>query len=50
MNGLHNLMSKYSEFYVKDFDLDCLNRSGVHLNKVGDSTFAKNIIEAIKRF
>ena len=31
----------------QNIDLNCLNRSGLHLNKLGDCTLAKNIIEAI---
>jgi lysophospholipase L1-like esterase len=33
-----------------NIDNKCLNRSGLHLNKLGDSIFAKNIIGAIKCF
>ena len=34
----------------QNIDLNCLNRSGLHLNKLGDCTLAKNIIGAIKCF
>ncbi|CAB4023654.1 Scavenger receptor cysteine-rich type 1 M130 [Paramuricea clavata] len=33
-----------------NIDNKCLNRSGLHLNKLGDSILAKNIIGAIKCF
>ena len=33
-----------------NIDKECLNKSGLHLNKLGDSTLAKNLIETIKHF
>lgn len=33
-----------------NIDKKCLNRSGIHLNKLGNSLLAKNIIGAIKCF
>ena len=33
-----------------NIDKRCFNRSGLHLNKYGDSKLAKNIIELIKGF
>lgn len=33
-----------------NIDKKCLNRTGLHLKKIGDSILAKNIIEAIKCF
>ena len=56
VNEVNNLLkslcveNNFRFLLYQNIDLDCLNCSGVHLNKVGDSTLAKNIIEAIKRF
>ena len=44
-------LQKDLSFLLHDnLDKKCLNQSGLHLNKFGDSILAKNFIETIKRF
>ena len=51
-NLLRQLCEKNSYRFLTHDNIDkrCLNRSGLHLNKYGDSKLAKNIIELIKGF
>lgn len=53
VNDLLKLLCIENDFRFlvhQNIDFSCLNSSGLHLNKVGDSIFAKNIIETIKCF
>ena len=51
-NELKLLCSKNNLSFLlhANIDKECLNKSGLHLNKLGDSTLAKNLIETIKHF
>ena len=40
----------FSFLLHSNIDQECLNKSGLHLNKLGDSISAKNFIETIKHF
>ena len=42
--------NNFSFLLHSNIDKECLNKSGLHLNKLGDSTLAKNLIETIKHF
>ena len=42
--------NNFSFLLHSNIDKQCLNKSALHLNKLGDSTLAKNLIETIKHF
>ena len=42
--------NNFSFLLHSNIDKECLNKFGLHLNKFGDSTLAKNLIETIKHF
>ena len=44
------LEKNFSFLLHANIDKKCLNQSGLHLNKSGDSIIAKNFIETIKNF
>ena len=43
-------VKNFSFLLHSNIDQECLNKSGLHLNKLGDSILAKNLIETIKHF